>query len=290
MQIFRHFTANSVKLKNFPFERELNMEAYLVENSKILCLDDDIFSDVEIIETELTLKQGRARKDTDGRIDILATYEEEEYIAVIELKLGALNEEHLNQLKDYLKTKDQILSEYENDLKDFKSPKWIGILVGESIKPDLASKILNGNKDSDVQIAALTIQRYRGEDGNIYVTTDTYFKSSSKDYSKYDFNNKLLNKRKLVLEVIKKHVEMNKDISYSSLERDFPKKLQGSCGVFNKWETVNEKGRHFFLQPEELIKLSDGSTIAVCNQWGIGNIENFIDAAKKLGHKILSNR
>ena len=100
MQIFTHLTANDVQLQPFPFHRELSMEAYLIENEGVLALDRDTFSDVEIIETELTLKQGR--KTTDGRIDILATYSQE-YIAIVELKLGELKDIHLEQLQDYLK-------------------------------------------------------------------------------------------------------------------------------------------------------------------------------------------
>ena len=34
------------------------MEAYLIENESVLALDRDTFLDVEIIEDELTLKQG----------------------------------------------------------------------------------------------------------------------------------------------------------------------------------------------------------------------------------------
>lgn len=101
MQIFRHFTANDVQLEAFPFKRELSMEAYLVENEGVLSLDSDTFSNVEIIETELALKQGRKSKDTDGRIDILATYSQE-YIAIVEIKLGQLEKSHLIQLEDYL--------------------------------------------------------------------------------------------------------------------------------------------------------------------------------------------
>ena len=69
------------------------MEAYLVENEGILALDEP-FIDVDVVAEELTLKQGRKSKDTDGRIDLLVTYAQE-YIGVVELKLGQLKEVHL---------------------------------------------------------------------------------------------------------------------------------------------------------------------------------------------------
>ena len=74
MRLLKHFTANEEQLESFPFKRELSMESYLVENEGILALDNDSYSDVTIVQEELTLKRGRSSKDTDGRIDILATY------------------------------------------------------------------------------------------------------------------------------------------------------------------------------------------------------------------------
>lgn len=297
MQIFTHFTANDVQLEPFPFKRELSMEAYLVENEGVLGLDRDTFSNVEIVEAELTLKQGRKSKETDGRIDILATYSQE-YIAVVELKLGQLEETHLKQLEDYLKEKDQILAQYPNILnKELSSlPKWIGVLVGSSIDSELARKIKDGYLTaSGILIAALTIQRFRSSDGNIYVTTDTYFNgaNSTRDTSKYSFDGSVLGKGRLVLAIIKRHVESHPEISYSELEKKFPKSCQGSSGVFSTVDVANEiyaksgRKRHF-LNPEEVIQLSD-SYIAISSQWGIENIDKFIKQATQIGYVIAAN-
>ncbi|MEG9862509.1 MAG: hypothetical protein V6Z81_08530 [Parvularculales bacterium] len=272
-----------------PFKRELSMEAYLVENEDVLALDDDDFSDINIIQEELTLKDGRPSKDTDGRIDILITYSAE-YIGVVELKLGELEERHLTQLEDYLSKKEQILQQYPDILDS--NLKWIGILVGTSINAQLADKISKGYKtDSNALIAALIVERFKGEDGSIYVTTDTYFKksTSSRDTTKYTYNGKSLNKGKLVLAVIKQHVQNKEKISFSELEQDFPQRTQGSKGVFSTLEKANEirlrERRRHFLKPEEIIKLSD-STIAVNRNWDVDNIERFIEKAKIHGHKI----
>ncbi len=289
MRILKHLTANEVKLSPMPFKRELSMEAYLVENEDVLALDDDDFSDINIIQEELTLKDGRPSKDTDGRIDILITYSAE-YIGVVELKLGELEERHLTQLEDYLSKKEQILQQYPDILDS--NLKWIGILVGTSINAQLADKISKGYKtDSNALIAALIVERFKGEDGSIYVTTDTYFKksTSSRDTTKYTYNGKSLNKGKLVLAVIKQHVQNKEKISFSELEQDFPQRTQGSKGVFSTLEKANEirlrERRRHFLKPEEIIKLSD-STIAVNRNWDVDNIERFIEKAKIHGHKI----
>jgi len=295
MQIFRHFTANDVQLEAFPFKRELSMEAYLVENEGVLSLDSDTFSNVEIIETELALKQGRKSKDTDGRIDILATYSQE-YIAIVEIKLGQLEESHLEQLEDYLATgRAQILHQYPDilDADLISTPKWIGVLIGSSIEAEMASQLVNGySTTSGIQIAALTIQRFRSKEGNVYVTTDTYFsgKASSKDTSKYAFNGVKFGKGRLVLEVIKQYIKSHPKTSYLELEKKFPQSCQGARGVFATAEIANEKystsGRkRHFLEPQELIELSD-CTIAVSSQWGIKNIGEFIELAKQEGFLI----
>ncbi len=74
MKLYTHLTANNIKLQEMPFIRELSMEAYLIENEDVLSLDEENLSDVEIIDSELTIKFGRKSKDSDGRIDLLALY------------------------------------------------------------------------------------------------------------------------------------------------------------------------------------------------------------------------
>jgi len=288
MQIFTHLTANDVQLRPFPFKRELSMEAYLIENEGVLALDRDIFSDVEIIEDEFTLKQGGVNQIRDGRIDILATYSQE-YIAIVELKLGELKEIHLTQLENYLKQKEQIFTKYHDIVPD--APKWIGILVGSSIESSLANKIMNGYQTEGICIAALTLQRFRSEDGNIFIATDTYFKNvlPGKDFSKYIFNGKALGKSRLVLEVVKHYIDSYPNTSYSELELKFPKECQGTRGVFTTVELAQteaeEKSARHLLKPEEIIQLAD-SRIVVTNQWGIGNINRFIKQAGTHGYKI----
>ena len=295
MKILKHFTANDEKFEEFPFKRELSMESYLIENEGVLALDDGIFSEVEIIEEELTLKQGRSSKDTDGRIDILAGYSQE-YLGVVELKLGELNNIHLEQLEDYLIKCDQILTmpSVINTVYG-ETQKWIGVLVGRSIRPDLAEMIEGGYvTKSGIPIAALTISRFRSAQGVVYVVTDTYFnnKKSKNDTTQYNFNGQTLGKGPLVLAVIKLHVENNSESTFSSLEAQFPKSIRGSDGVFDTIESANEKyarnnKKRHFINPEDQIKLQD-STIAVSNQWTASNIKPFISVAKELGYEINS--
>lgn len=174
-----------------------------------------------------------------------------------------------------------------------KQPKWLGVLVGTSIHPELADKISNGYTiANNVKIAALTVQRYRSSDGQIYVITESFFNSklSSRNTTKYLFNEAKLGKSRLVIEVIKSYVDTHNDITYAELVVKFPRHLQGNSGTFtiiNEASEIYNKTGHkrHFLKPSEQIQLSD-CVIVVSNQWGIGNINNFINHAKSLNYKI----
>ncbi len=293
MRIYRHITANDVQLEAFPFKRELSMEAYLIDNERVLALDDDVFSNVEVIDAEVPLKRGQKSKDTDGRIDILATYSEE-YIAIVELKLGQLDQKSLEQLEDYLAERAQLLLEFPTILSVDSAPvpKWIGILVGSAIDPELADRLRQGYQTTDgIPVAALTLQRFRGSDGSVLVTTDSYFRQlGSRDATKYLFEGKTLGKGRLVLAVVKRYVEANPAITFAQLEKTFPKRIQGSNGVAvtaaqaNHIYSTTGRRRHF-LDASELIELQDGP-VAVSSQWGIGNIDRFLRKAAELNFPI----
>ena len=108
-----------------------------------------------------------------------------------------------------------------------------------------------------------------------------------KDITKYNFKeNKNLGKGRLVLAVVKDYVENNPEISFEELLLVFPSELRSVYGVFARTEEVEEKHQvRYFMKDADRIALSD-STIAVCNQWGITNIDPFLGVCKKLGLEI----
>lgn len=285
MYLHKHISANNVSIDNFPFQREIAMEAYLIENPTVLSMETDGFNDVEILKCEVTLLDGRLDRNSDGRIDILAKYGQE-YLAIVELKLGELTENHLTQLESYLKERQQILQKFPDtwDTTVSNQPKWIGVMIGATINPDLMLKIRKGYYyDNDIPIAALTINRYKGKDGNVYVVTDTYFieRVKNKDYTKYVFNGQKFGKNRLVLAVIKHFVEKNPTITYSQLKAKFPDSLQGRETFTTETEAKQKRDRRNFTEPDELITLVD-ETIAVSTQWGLANINPFIDHCRKM--------
>ena len=288
MQIFKQVTANNINLERYPFMKELAMEAYLLENEEILNLDKSNFTEVEILDAEIALKEGS--RNGDGRIDILSMYGGE-YLAIVELKLNEINETHLIQLEYYLRQKDQILNKGEYWSNQDTLPKWIGILIGNTISTGLQQKIESGFLiDDHIPIAAITLNRFRSTDKKeIFVISDTYFKFnySNKDYSKFIFQNQEYNKGRLVNAVLRSYLNDHPDITPSKLKERFPDTIQGSSfGVFltlEEAEKIFQSSGHkrHYIKSEETIQLKD-QTIATCTQWNPINIKRFIEAAAKL--------
>ena len=126
---------------------------------------------------------------------------------------------------------------------------------------------------------------------------DIKMEKSSKVNTKYLFNGKEFEhgekgrgKRRLVLEVVKKYLDDNSDISYEELLNIFPKKLQGRGVVLKVSEIRDNEKKRYFMKPEELLRTGDGVEIAVCGEWGNldkkyntdkQDIDNFIDHVKE---------
>ena len=112
-----------------------------------------------------------------------------------------------------------------------------------------------------------------------------------RDTSKYTFNGKAFAKGRLAHAVVKDYVSKNPDTTFDELKKAFPNEWQaggaksGNRAVFVRLtdaeKLFEDKGhrRHFFKEGET-IQLSD-EVIAVSNQWGIGNIGDFVDGSNK---------
>ena len=114
---------------------------------------------------------------------------------------------------------------------------------------------------------------------------------STRDTSKYSIDGgEPLKKRRFVLAVVRKYVEGHPGITYEQLKERFPDSLSGSPlhGVFRPYEDIQQKLQNkpdllkrFFLEPEDLITLSDGTRLTVYNQWGL-HFANFLKVAQQL--------
>lgn len=110
---------------------------------------------------------------------------------------------------------------------------------------------------------------------------------SSRDMTRYQFRGDIYNKRNLVLAVVTHYVNTHPEATLEQLREVFPDWIHGSYGVVAPKDKAIEKGaKRYFLNDDQILRTGDGYTIAVCNQWGIGNISLILDIAKKLGYEV----
>lgn len=114
--------------------------------------------------------------------------------------------------------------------------------------------------------------------------------SDSKDHTKFSVDGiNFYVKRRFVLEVIKHYIKDHPNINYIELEKVFPSNLHSKAlGVIRTLIEVQEKikshpdlKKRYFLKPDEVILLADGTKIVVNNQWGT-LFPRFLEAAKKM--------
>lgn len=307
MRFYRHITANHQKLTRRPFNREILMQAYLIENDAVLSLgEEEPYSEPRVLGDEIKVKNSKS-PDKSGRIDLLVLYSDST-LAIVELKKNTLTNQHHDQLIGYLESHEnrqlllnkacEILDDVEKESLLSQPVNWLGILVGPSIEPELAVKISTRNDahsipESNFSIAAITLEKYiSGMD--VFVTSDIFFrKPSGKDFTKYIFNGSVYGKGKLVLAVIHDYISRNPYITHDELRAKFPwevlghKKLQ-LVNTLEFAQLVEEEYgyKRFYTGDEQVKKLSDGVNIVVCNQWGIKNINNFINHVQEFGYEI----
>ena len=113
----------------------------------------------------------------------------------------------------------------------------------------------------------------------------------SHDSATYSFDNgkTFYNKRRFVLEVVRKYVHDNPFVTIDELEIVFPSEIHSKKrGVVRPLSLVQEwimstpdLKKRYFLNPSEIIRLHDGTEIVVNNQWG-DNFSRFIPVVQKL--------
>lgn len=264
------------KLQPDSFLFELSMEEYIVKHPEILTLSEDYSS--PIIEGCEVAKKNR-------RYDIVARFEKLNTLAIIETKKGKLDNGALVQLFRYINANATSSTPLEAD-------DTIGILIGTDIDASTISSI-----ESSSNLYAIVLEKFNSDVDEIIHTTIYSPKEtkSKRDYTKYTLIKKNgtsctdLGKSRLVFEIVREYLEQ-KPCTLKELQKVFPKNL-AKRGVNSRMPIVREAGlnldnnlydRYF----KEELNCSDVN-ILVCNQWGIGNIQNMINKANELGMTII---
>ena len=116
-------------------------------------------------------------------------------------------------------------------------------------------------------------------------------RSGTRDLTKYLFEGARLHKRRLVLAIVKAYVRDHPTTTMEQLEAVFPRKLQGSRGVFTTLEhglEIQERTgtKRHLIEEGETVQLADGKNIAVSSMWGADNLKRFLTRAHELGYEI----
>jgi hypothetical protein len=160
------------------------------------------------------------------------------------------------------------ISQEEIDLVENICKKMGGVLITDEVKQEVEIETDEENEDDEYP---------NSPDG--------------KDKKQYSFNDKTYGKGRLVQAVVEEYIRNHNSCTLAELQKVFPKELQKSYFVVDTLknakkiiqESHRHQGRHFVKNP---IMLNNGEEVVVTTEWGISNIDRFIDKAKELGFNI----
>ena len=196
------------------------------------------------------------------------------------------SEEGKLYIKNYLRCLSYSEISNEEEKKEKKEKKGYVMAFTDEEKK-LLRKFYETNKPllSAVALCLQDDDDLSEEDKN---ALETFTQVVNRDYTKYNFNGQTkLGKGKLVLVIVKKYIEDKSSVDYEELHKVFPDEYQGSFGVIKEKDKIDSNNeKRYYSKSDEIIRLSVGTEIVVCNQWGTGNVDNVIKKAEELGYII----
>ena len=114
---------------------------------------------------------------------------------------------------------------------------------------------------------------------------------ATRDTTRYSFMGTVYRKNKLVLAVVSQYLREHPETTFDLLRQVFPDGLHRSYGVIALQEKAQQifddtGHKRYFIAEDEILTTGDEQKIAVCTQWGIGNIGSFLEIARNLGYQI----
>jgi len=113
--------------------------------------------------------------------------------------------------------------------------------------------------------------------------------TGKKDGSCFELNGQFHGKGRAVHAVLKNMVLKNPEITLSELEALFEgiaKNKYGVCKELSVAKELSTKFKRFFLREDDIIKLKDGTKVAVSKEWGSTNMPGFVEKARTLGFNL----
>lgn len=277
-----------------------------------LCQETKKHLDVLAIDKEGKIVVIEFKRNTDGfHMDLQAIrYASMARLLTIE-KLIEYRSEFIQQEKDQAEQEliEFLGKEYIDKIEVNNSNVRI-ILVNQDFSPEITNCVIwlneqgldiqcvkiepyefNGQTlwDIDTIIPVKEVQEYQMTLREKQQSDQETKRQSNKDFSKYQFNGDEFGKGRLVLEVVTHYCKNNNVIDIADLQNKFPATLQPRFDVVMPLSELKNNPSlmiRYFRNDNQIIALNNGDKLVVCNQWGVGNIDNFISRAKELGYVI----
>jgi uncharacterized protein with ParB-like and HNH nuclease domain len=152
----------------------------------------------------------------------------------------------------------------------------------------LGRHVIDSLNESQLSVLEKQEEKYQLYEKNIKTNSE----KKTRDKTKYVINNNgiKLSKGGFVLEFIREYLKQN-PTNYRELKSIFPNEFQGSIGVINKFEEVEEKyssqkDKRHSMKSENILKSSDNIDFVVCTQWKPDNIQNVLNLARNKGFDV----
>lgn len=207
-------------------------------------------------------------------------------------KIESFCKDSLKRKQEYTRLKERIndfVSDAEENIKDLIKNMFLTEgFTEDRIDKELSKMNIQVNHRTSENKMHPTIQ-HPVTFTNLHVPDNN--NSQTRDTTRFSFDGgaNYHNKRRFVLEIVKYYIHTHPDISFDELERIFyPRIHSRTLGVVKRYTDVlqmieksPDTQKRFFLKPDEIITLSDGTRIAVNNQWGT-KFPNFLAAIKDM--------
>jgi hypothetical protein len=198
------------------------------------------------------------------------------------------------KLRDFLNWEEEKEAEFPKDVRI--------VLAAADFSKEIATAVMWLNQ-KDLDIRCVRMKPYKlgeavlldieqiiplpeAQDYQIKVKQQAVIQKATKNEiesnkkAKYIFNGNTYGAGRIVLAVIKETCNKNPHYNLQKLQELFPK-IHSTYHTVTTKDTAQSvlditKHKRYYLNPEDIIKISDGQELAVCNQWGKDGANFFI--------------
>lgn len=282
------------ELQLFSYMRQLRLNFGLYIGEKIQLFYDTLSNNDNPITNPIPVFTVNI-KDTDNNGEVFC--ELFTYTNCSAEKLESFCKDSLMKEQENARIKDRI-SDFIHNAEDNIKELIKNMLLTEGFTEERIDKeLLNIDIHINSRTGDSKIQQSILQPASIPTNHISYSNSSHKrntTHFSFDGGIHYYNKRKFVLEIIKHYISTHPDITFEELEKVFyPEIYNKNRGVVKRLtdilimieESPDVKNRYFL--DSDIITLSDGTQIAVNNQWGT-KFSNFLSAIKDI-YTVVSN-